>query len=46
MSDVVFVVAAYVVVLGSLAVYTVLLRRRSAAAEAAERAIERHLDDR
>ncbi len=46
MSDVVFVVAAYVVVLGSLAVYAVVLRRRSTAAEAAERAIERHLDDR
>lgn len=46
MSDIVFVVAAYVVVLGSLAVYAVVLRRRSAAAEAAERAIERHLDGR
>lgn len=46
MSDVVFVVAAYVVVLGSLAAYAVVLRRRSAAAEAAERAIERHLEDR
>lgn len=46
MSDVVFVVVAYVVVLGSLAVYAVLLLRRSAAAEAAERAIQRHLDDR
>ena len=46
MSDVVFVAAAYVVVLGSLAVYAVLLRRRSVAAEAAERAIERRLEDR
>ena len=46
MSDIVFVVAAYVVVLGALAVYAVVLRRRSAAAEAAERAIDRHLDGR
>lgn len=46
MSDVVFVVAAYVVVLGSLAVYAVVLRHRSAAAAAADRASERRLEDR
>ena len=46
MSDVLFVAAAYLVVLGSLAVYTVWLRRRSAAAQAAERAIEDRLVER
>lgn len=46
MSDVIFVAAAYVVVLGSLVVYTVWLRRRSAAAQAVERAIEHRLVDR
>ena len=46
MSDVLFVAAAYLVVLGSLAVYAAWLRRRSVAAQAAKRAIEDRLVDR
>lgn len=46
MSDVLFVAAAYLVVLGSLALYAVGLRRRSAAGEATARAVEPDLDDR
>jgi hypothetical protein len=46
MTDVTFVVGAYVVVLGSLLVYALSLRRRSSAAAAAERAIEHRLDQR
>ena len=46
MSDVAFVAAAYLVVLGSLVLYAAWLRRRSAAGEAAARAIESVVDDR
>lgn len=46
MTDAAFVLAAYVVVLGSLVAYALSLRRRSAAAAADARAIERGLDQR
>ena len=46
MSDVVFVAAAYLVVLGSLVLYAVWLRRRSAVGEAVARAVESVVDDR
>jgi hypothetical protein len=45
-TDVAFVIAAYVVVLGSLVAYALSLRRRSASVAAAERATERNLDER
>jgi hypothetical protein len=46
MSDAAFVIAAYLVVLGSLVSYAVSLRRRASSAAADERTIERRLDER
>jgi hypothetical protein len=45
MTDAPFVIAAYVVVLGSLVAYAVSLRRRASSAAADDRAIKRRLDD-
>jgi heme exporter protein C len=44
-TDAPFVIAAYVVVLGSLVAYAVSLRRRASSAAADDRAIKRRLDD-
>jgi hypothetical protein len=44
-TDAAFVIAAYVVVLGSLVGYALSLRRRASSAAADERAIKRRLDD-
>lgn len=43
MTDAAFVIAAYGIVLGSLAGYALLLARRSSAARLAERAIRRQV---
>jgi hypothetical protein len=45
-TDAAFVLAAYVIVLGSLVAYALSLQRRSSSASADERAIERRLDER
>jgi hypothetical protein len=45
MTDAAFVLAAYVVVLGSLVGYALSLRRRSSSTVADARAIEPRLDD-
>ncbi|MDQ1563602.1 MAG: hypothetical protein QOI14_553 [Actinomycetota bacterium] len=44
MTDAAFVIAAYIVVIGSIVAYAISLRRRSSSAAADERAIERRLD--
>ena len=46
MTDAAFVLAAYGIVLGSLAAYAISLARRLAAAAEAEQAIKRRLDER